>query len=97
MFEGILDSTDEIVVEPVDYVVFSAYILAEFREFKIYSKGDVSVEITFAKNLGKIARIGHRFLEISIASSLKRREEARQTAAGAFPWGKSKDAMTKMN
>jgi len=28
MFSGILDSTDEIYVEPADYVVFRAYILA---------------------------------------------------------------------
>jgi len=85
MFSGILDSTDEIYVEPADYVVFRAYILAEFKDITTKSdqekknpNADVSLEIAFAKNLGLIARIGHRFLEISIASSLRRREQARE-------------------
>ena len=34
MFSDVLESTDEILVQPADYVVFTAYILKEFLEFK---------------------------------------------------------------
>jgi hypothetical protein len=41
-------------------------------------KDDINIQIVFAKNLALIAQIGHRFLEISVGSCLKRRAEARK-------------------
>lgn len=77
MFEDILDCTEEIYVRPADYIVFNAYILKEFLELKNTDKNDLNIQLVFAKNLAKIAQLGHRFLEISVGSCLKRRTEAR--------------------
>lgn len=78
MFKNILDSQEEYIVSPADYIVFSAYILKEFLELKNSCKDDINIQIVFAKNLALIAQIGHRFLEISVGSCLKRRAEARK-------------------
>ena len=47
MFKEYLDSTEEIVVQPSDYVVFTAYILKEFMDFcvlKLISGNHSSLE-----------------------------------------------------
>ena len=78
LFKDLLDTEEEITVDPANYIVFSAYILKEFLELKNSCKNDINIQLVFAKNLALIAQIGHRFLEISVASSLKRRAEARK-------------------
>jgi hypothetical protein len=78
MFKNLLDETKEVTVSPADYIVFGSYILKEFLALKNSCRDDINIQIVFAKNLALIAQIGHRFLEISVGSCLKRRAEARK-------------------
>lgn len=38
-------------------------------------KNDMTIRLTIAQNLGKLTRLSVRFLEISISSAMRRRQE----------------------
>ena len=69
-------STEHIIIEALDYKVYNSYILPIIQKLMESSKGDIMVRHAIAKNLARMARIGTRFLEVSLSSLAKRREDA---------------------
>ena len=66
---------NEITIEPLDYNVFSAYILPIVKRQMEVSKSDRLMKQFIAQNLGRLARLAIRILEISIYYANKKRLE----------------------
>lgn len=66
----------EIYIEALDYKVASSYILPIIKRLMDSSKNDQLIRLAVAMNVGRLARITARFLEVAISSCNKRRKEA---------------------
>lgn len=66
----------EIYIEALDYKVASSYILPIIKRLMDSSKNDQLVRLAVAMNVGRLARITARFLEVAISSCNRRRKEA---------------------
>ena len=73
LFEDMLDSTDEIVVQPFDFKVFQNYVMPIVKKLMDASKGDPVIRHALAKNLAMVAKVGTRLLEVAQGSSIKLR------------------------
>ena len=69
-------SVQEIFIDPLDYKVASSYILPIIKRLMDSSKNDQLVRLAIASNVGRLARITARFLEVAISSCSKRRKDA---------------------
>ena len=94
LFEDVIDSTEEIIVNPYDFKVFQNYVMPIIRRMmeqskehgKVDNRGKYIIEIEadalmrheLAKNLAKIAKVGTRLLEVAQGSSIKLRHEVRE-------------------
>lgn len=76
LFQELYDSSsDEITIEPLDYKVASSYIIPIIKRQIESSKNDSLMRLFIAQNLGKLTRLSVMFLEISISSATRRRQE----------------------
>jgi len=75
MFEDILNSDRQIVLQAMDYRTFSSYIMQAVINLQNESKNDILVQRTLALNLAKLAQIGYAFLEISVSSRIHKKKE----------------------
>ncbi len=64
------------MIEALDYKVASSYILPIVKRLMDSSKTDQLIRHAIALNVGRLARITARFLEVAISSCNRRREEA---------------------
>jgi hypothetical protein len=74
-------SADVIDIDPLDYRVAQAYIMPLFKQQTDTFKPDqgnseLALRLCTAQNLGKLARVSMRFLEISVGSATRRRQES---------------------
>ena len=66
----------EIYIEALDYKVGSSYIMQIIKRLMDSSKNDQLIRLAVAMNVGRLARITARFLEVAISSCNRRRKEA---------------------
>ena len=74
--------TDEITIEPLDYKVASSYIIYNIK-YQLDSSKDPLIRLVIAQNLGRLAQMAVRLLEISISSAARRRKEILESRQAA--------------
>jgi len=70
MFEGLIDSEEQHSLSSTDYKVFDNYIMPQFTKLQKNHKDIQMVQVTYTRYLPLLAKIGHRFTELSVASRL---------------------------
>ena len=70
MFEDIIDSDLAYTLSTTDYKVFDNYIWPQFEKAQRIHKDDQLVQVTWTRYLPLLAKIGHRFTELSVRSRL---------------------------
>jgi len=70
MFEDIVDSDLAYTLSTTDYKVFDNYIMPQFQKLQKSHKDDQLVQVTWTRYLPLLAKIGHRFTELSVRSRL---------------------------
>lgn len=70
MFKDIVDSDLAYTLSTTDYKVFDHYIMPQFTKLQKSHKDDQLVQVTWTRYLPLLAKIGHRFTELSVRSRL---------------------------
>lgn len=70
MFESLIDSDEHCTLSTTDYKVFDNYIMPQFQKLQKNYKDILMVQMTYTRYLPLLAKIGHRFTELSVASRL---------------------------
>lgn len=83
MFENIIDSDQSYVLTSTDFKVFDNYIMPQFNKLQKSHKDEQLVQVTYTRYLPLLAKIGHRFTELSVTSRLAKRQHQLQHHNGA--------------
>ena len=70
MFEDIVDFDLAYTLSTTDYKVFDNYIMPQFIKLQKTHKDDQLIQVTWTRYLPLLAKIGHRFTELSVRSRL---------------------------
>jgi len=90
LFENMIESEQVFHLSATDYKVFYNYIMPQFTKLQKNHKEDQLVQVTYTRYLPILAKVGHKFTEIALASKLakkhhvhKSNEEEKEAAASA--------------
>lgn len=73
IFANLIDSEEMHSLASIDYKVFDAYIMPAFQRIQKTHKDVHIIQVTYARYLPLLAKIGHRFTELALASRLQRK------------------------